>query len=88
MNRDEDQDIDVTELLNRTAAVAETLCAWAPCLHTQELRDGFAELGQRLAQLVVIGRHPGGLSVVNGAILDTFEDMQRLADKMVGQMKN
>jgi len=68
--------------------VAETICAWAPCLHAQALRDGFAELGKLLAELVAIGGRLGGFDVVNGAILGTSQEMQQLADKMVREMKN
>ncbi len=87
MDRNEAQH-DATELLDRAAAVAETLCLCAPYQHTRELRDGFAELGKRLAELVAIGRHPGGADVVASAIRDAFSEVDRLADKVIRYGKN
>lgn len=79
---------DVTELLERASSVAKTLCMCAPSQPTQVLRDQFSELGQRLAGLVAIGKCQGGAAIVAGAIRDTFEEVDRMADLVIRLGKN
>jgi len=49
------------EMLAHAAAVGRALSMCAPHMKTQKVRKCFAELGERLAGLVAIGKQPGGV---------------------------
>jgi len=76
------------ELIDRADTVADTLTQCAPYQESQALRTEFEALGRRLAELVAIGRQPGGAVVVAQAIKDTFREVDQMADGIIRRGKH
>lgn len=76
------------EMLAHAASVARALSMCAPYMKTQDVRERFAELGERLAGLVAIGKEPGGVAIVAGPIKDAMREADQILDGMIRVSKN
>lgn len=79
---------DGAEMLAHAASVARALSMCAPYMKTQDVREHFAELGERLAGLAAIGKEPGGVEIVAGPIEYTMREVETMLDELVRLCKN
>lgn len=79
---------DGAEMLAHAASVARALSMCAPHMKTQNVREHFAELGERLAGLVTIGKEPGGIAIVAGPIKDTMLEVDQMLGGLLRICKN
>lgn len=76
------------ETLAHAAAVARSLAMCAPHMKTQSVRERFAELEERRAGLVAIGKGPGGVEIVAGPIKDTMREVDQMLDGLIRSCKH
>lgn len=76
------------DTLAHAAAVGRALSMCAPHMKTQDVRERFAELGDRLAGLAAIGKEPGGVAIVAGPIKDSMREAEKMLDGLVRSCKN
>ena len=76
------------EMLAHAASVARSLALCAPHMKAQDVREHFAELGERLARLVGIGKEPGGFAIVVGPIEDTMHEVDQMLDGLIRMGKH
>ena len=79
---------DGAEMLAHAATVARTLAMCAPHMKAHDVREHFAELGDRLAGLAAIGREPGGVEIVAGPIEDAMREVDHMLDGLMRLGKN
>ncbi len=79
---------DGAEMLAYAASVARALSMCAPHMKTQDACERFAELGERLAGLVAIGKEPGGVEIVAGPIEDTMHEVDQMLDGLIRMGKH
>jgi hypothetical protein len=76
------------EMLAQAASVARALSMCAPHMKTQDVREHFAELGERLAGLAAIGKEPGGVQIVAGLIKDAMREADQMLDGLIRMGKH
>lgn len=76
------------DMLAHAASVARVLSMCAPYMKTEDVREHFAELGERLAGLAAIGKEPGGVEIVAGPIKDAMREADQMFDGLIRMGKH
>lgn len=75
---------DSMEMLAHAESIARTLKLCSPHMETQCIRERFAELGQRLLDLVAIGKEPGGAAIVADPMRNAIREAAQVVDGLIG----
>jgi hypothetical protein len=76
------------DMLAHATSVANALSLCAQHMQIRDVRERFAELGERLAGLVAIGKEPGGVEIVAAPIEDTMHEVDQMLDGLIRMGKH
>lgn len=76
------------DMLAHATSVANALSLCALHMKIQDMRERFAELGERLAGLAAIGKEPGGVAIVAESIKDAMREADQMLDGLIRMGKH